>query len=320
MNRSTEQMELIEQILFPHAREQRTRILEAKGHFVHYTTAEGAEGILKNRSVWLRSTTCMNDYTEVLHGYGCFRTAWLGDSGKALQAALNKCHPDIAEEAARNFDKITGGILHGSFVACFSEHDPREDRHGRLSMWRAYCNPSGVALVLNHEPFFLRSDALKAYSSPVAYLDDREFVAMVERIAAGIEAHRDMLATIDRQAMIGFLTNVFRFAILCTKHPAFAEEREWRVTYTPALVESPVITRSVRTVRGVVQPVYELPLKDIPGEGLVGIEIPSLVHKVIIGPTQYGTATHSALWWLLHEAGIANPAETIVSSGVPLRT
>jgi hypothetical protein len=53
---------------------------------------------------------------------------------------------------------------------------------------------------------------------------------------------------------------------------------------------------------------------------VVGIEIPQLVHKSIIGPTQYLAATHSALCYLLEEAGVSNPGERIVVSEVPLRT
>ena len=76
----------------------------------------------------------------------------------------------------------------------------------------------------------------------------------------------------------------------------------------------------MRTLRGVTQPVYDMPLKDIPHEGLVGIEIPQLVHKIIIGPTQYGSAAWNALWFLLEDAGIDRPGERLVASGVPLRT
>ena len=78
--------------------------------------------------------------------------------------------------------------------------------------------------------------------------------------------------------------------------------------------------RSVRTIKGVTQTVYELPLKDIPKEGMVGIEIPQLLHQIIIGPTQYATATFNAMWFLLEEAGVKDPGTHIVASGVPLRT
>ena len=161
---SSEEWDRIDNALFPYSIEQRDRVRAAQGHFVHYTTGEGAEGILKNRCVWLRSTSCMNDYREVLHGHDCLRRAWSNDSGRAFQNALDKCHPGISGEAAQEFDKHTNAIVSGSFVACFSEHDPGEDQYGRLSMWRAYCNPTGIALVLNSTPFFQKTHALAASS------------------------------------------------------------------------------------------------------------------------------------------------------------
>jgi hypothetical protein len=176
------------------------------------------------------------------------------------------------------------------------------------------------ALVLNSAPFFLKSDVLKAYSSPVAYLSDHEFNEMIHKIAANVVRERDLLSSINRGLMVQILLNMFKFAILCTKHPAFAEEKEWRIAYTPGLLSSVHLTRHVRTLKGVTQPVYDLPLKDVEQEGLIGIEVPQLVHKIIIGPTQYLSAAHSALWYLLEEAGVSNPGERIVVSGVPLRT
>jgi hypothetical protein len=135
-----------------------------------------------------------------------------------------------------------------------------------------------------------------------------------------VEKERDHLASFDRQYLRDVVLNVLRFAILCTKHPAFEEEREWRVVYTPALFESAHVKRHVRTIKGVTQPVHDLPLQNLPQEGLIGIEIPELVHKIIVGPTQYGSALSTALWFLLKDAGVDNPTNCIVTSGVPLRT
>ncbi|MFZ5779350.1 MAG: DUF2971 domain-containing protein [Pseudomonadota bacterium] len=315
-----EEWERFDAALFPYFVKQRDRMRASGTPFVHYTSGDGAEGILKGRSVWLRSTTCMNDYSEARHGYDCLHRAWHGESGRALRDALDRCHQGIAGDTAQEFDKRTAVILNGSFVACLSEHDPKEDQHGRLSMWRAYCNPTGLALVLNSAPFFSKSDALKAYSSPVAYLSDVEFSEMIHKIAANVDSERDALSSMDRAVMLHGLLNMLKSAILCTKHPAFAEEREWRVVYTPGLFSSEHLKRNVRTIRGVTQTVYDLPLKDIPAEGLVGIEIPQLLRKIIIGPTQYSSATHTALWHLLVEAGVTDPSGRIHVSGVPLRT
>lgn len=310
----------LEEAFFPHMARKRARVLNRKLRFVHYTDGEAAQSIIRNKAVWLRSTTCMNDFSEVHHGLGCFARCWNGDSGKALRSALNKCHSNIDADLNELFERTAGVLVAGSFVACFSEHMPRERAHGRLSMWRAYGNNTSIGLVLNPAPFFLKTNALNAFSSPVAYLDDHDFQRLVGQIAAAAEAQCDIISALTRESVRQLVFNVFRFGILCTKHPAFAEEREWRVTFTPGINASKVLVRNVRTLRGVTQTMFDIPLKNIPTEGLVGIEVPEIIEQVLIGPTQYYDAVREAFWWALHDAGFERPHDMIVRSGVPLRT
>lgn len=317
---SPEVFNRLEETFFPYLAKKRARILKRGLRFVHYTDGEAAQSIIRNKAVWLRSTTCMNDFSEVRHGLGCFAGSWHGDSGKALRSALNKCHPNIDIELNELFERHAGVLVAGSFVVCFSEHMPREREHGRLSMWRAYGNNTGIGLVLNPAPFFLKTNALNAFSSPVAYLDDNDYRRLVAQIAAAAEAQCDVISMLSREAVRQLVFNMFRFGILCTKHPAFAEEREWRVTFTPAINPSRVLLRNVRTMRGVTQTMFDIPLKNIPAEGLVGIEVPELIERVIVGPTQYFDAVREAFWWALHDAGFAKPHDLIIRSGVPLRT
>ena len=124
--------------LFPYLRRKQRRVLKRSLRFVHYTTAAAAESIISGRSVWMRSTTCMNDFSEVEHGMACFDKAWDGKSGRALRGALDSVFPKISEDMDGLFKKYRLTILKGSFIACFSEHSHRENEHGRLSMWRAY--------------------------------------------------------------------------------------------------------------------------------------------------------------------------------------
>jgi len=93
-------------------------------------------------------------------------------------------------------------------------------------MWRAYGGQAGVALVLNGEVMFREFHALGAYSSPVAYLPPDEFAAEFVRIAESIAAEADYIRTLDRDTVKASAFNMLRFAVLCTKHPGFHEERE----------------------------------------------------------------------------------------------
>jgi hypothetical protein len=68
----------LESIFMPQAKRQRdeanSKILETGRNdgqlrFVHYTSAEAALKIIHSKRLWMRNTTCMSDYREVLHGY-----------------------------------------------------------------------------------------------------------------------------------------------------------------------------------------------------------------------------------------------------------
>src|SRR4051794_36059773 len=83
---------------------KRARVDKRNLRFIHYTDGEAAQSIIRNKAVWIRSTTCMSDFEDVHHGLACFARSWEGYSSKALRSALNKSRA----------------------------------LHGRLSMWRSY--------------------------------------------------------------------------------------------------------------------------------------------------------------------------------------
>jgi hypothetical protein len=99
----------------------------------------------------------------------------------------------------------------------------------------------------------------------------------------------------------------------------FREEREWRVIYSPAYAKSDVLIPDIQSIRGVPQQIYKIPLKDIPDQSLVGIELHSLIDRVIVGPTQYPQATYGALVSLLEKAGMTDARKRVVVSDIPLR-
>jgi hypothetical protein len=89
----------------------------------------------------------------------------------------------------------------------------------------------------------------------------------------------------DRLQLLAFglLTSI----AVCSKHVGYREEREWRVIYLPNYWRSELITRSTQTIGGIPQIVYEVPLKDAPEYDVTGVGIPSLVDRIIIGPSPY---------------------------------
>ena len=206
-----------------------------------------------------------------------------------------------------------------TYLTCISEHDADEDRIGQLSMWRAYGGRAGVAVVLNGGVFLRPSHALKAYSSPVAYLWEEEFVAAFAAIVDRIEKEIEFVRAQGKQLVLNSVFAMLRSAMMCTKHPGFREEREWRIIYSPRFDKSQRIIPDVVSINGVPQPVQKIPLKNVPEEGLYGVEIPELVERVIIGPTNFPLEIREATITLLKEKGVVDAKSKVVVSTIPLR-
>jgi hypothetical protein len=116
--------------------------------FAHYTSADTALKIIRDKRIWMRNTTCMADYREVVHGHEMMMACFANGSRDKLLAALDECRKGIATEAVALFDKNWHDTLLNTFVACFSEHDEKKEEFcGRLSMWRAFA-PSATRVAL----------------------------------------------------------------------------------------------------------------------------------------------------------------------------
>jgi len=270
----------------------------------------------------MRNAQIMNDYSEMEHGMACLTEAYSrSDGGRRLKALFDEAHNGLSERIEAEFNRWFPEFRDRTFLTSLSEHDgDEEDRLGRLSMWRAYSNGSGVALVLNNSPFIANTDRLKAYSSPVAYLNVKAFVAEFSEWVDRLDEHRRVLSLLAPDELIELFVNIFRFSVLCTKHEGFAEEREWRVIYSPTYEASPVIRKSYAIVRDVPQEVYEIPLLNDPDNGLHSADIPSILNRLIIGPTAYPMTLHQTFASLLADAGVQNPTERLWVSEIPLRT
>jgi hypothetical protein len=261
----------------------------------------------------------MNDYMEVDHGLECLRSAFQSESGKAFDAALNACFPSLAEEIKSLFDAWVPGIRRNTFITCVSEHSADEDDLGSLSMWRAYGGRTGVALVLNGGVMFRESDALGAYASPVAYMNSADFGNQFAQVAEAIHSEVEFVRTLGREGLRNTVVHVLRFAALCTKHPGFSEEREWRVVASPDMHPSDLLPQEVEVVRGTPQTVLKINLKNHPDKNLIGLALPELLNRIIIGPCEFPDVMHRAFYQLLVDAGVSEPDQKIAVSDIPLR-
>jgi hypothetical protein len=306
-------------IFVPEDAERRAKLKEGR-RLVHYTTAEAAYKIITGKEVWLRNALLMNDFSDIQYGLNCLQTAWASTAGGGLQEWLDRVVPGLKEEIVSTFDSHVYGFRVATFMTSLSEHYDDEDELGRLSMWRAYGGKSGVALVLNPLIFVGATDALRAYSAPVRYETPAAFQATFEAFVERLYANEARLQRLGREALVSAFFLTFRLFVLCTKHPGFHEEREWRVFHSP-LIEggSKWLKKEPCVICGVPQEVVKLSLESDPDAGIVGLSPPELINRVIIGPSAQPLPTYHALFDALTFAEINNPAERLWMSEIPLR-
>ncbi|WP_195707900.1 MULTISPECIES: DUF2971 domain-containing protein [unclassified Brucella] len=265
----------------------------------------------------------MNDVSEIEHGLSRITLA-LSENNRLerLKAALNGCHDQLGEYSIGYFNHHLNGFLSDTYITCVSEHDAvKEDDIGRLSMWRAYGQGSiGIAIVLNKFPFLSETNYLEAFSSPVAYIGDRELGGDIETIISNIELNREWLSSLPEFLVKSQVFNMLKFGIICLKHKGFEEEKEWRVIHTPSVTTSS-LERATVTVSGVPQRVFKIAFKDYTSErGAFDISPNSIVKRVIIGPSNYPGVIRDAVIDTLEKVGVMNAKERVVISDIPLRT
>jgi hypothetical protein len=313
--------ELLNTRLYPHVYQGLERLRKGV-RLVHYTTAENGLNIIKGKSLWMRNCTVMNDFSEVQHGTSCLAAALDSSVGKDFRdwvAALFPHVEDFGAEAFRTFAKQHDQIKFQTYILSLSEHRKQEDKYGRLSMWRAYGAPRSVALVLNPKVVMEQSGYFQAQASPVLYKDTETFTQWFGQWVSGLKDITEHLKRADPEVVTNQLFEIFRVFVLTVKHPAFREEREWRVVHTWGIDAPPPMDRIHVVSSGLPQAVLRIRLENVPEHGVTGLAIPELIHKVILGPMDHPGPASEAYVHALTEAGVADPISMVQATHIPLR-
>jgi hypothetical protein len=237
----------------------------------------------------------------------------------AFCKSLNRCHPGVGEEALQFFDQWWNNIQFDIYITSISEHDDAEDAHGRLSMWRAFGRlPARAALVIK-PPVPGAAEGLRGMLSPVAYFDYEDVEKQIKKVINKVNKNIEFLRTFEKSKIKDMVLFMLVAAAVSLKHRGFQEEREWRIIYIPQIHQSKLIGWSTEIVDGVPQIIYKIPLQDNLDNDVIGVAIPTLLDRVIIGPSQYPVTMGHAFGIALQQAGVANPGSRIVASGIPLR-
>jgi len=321
----------LEGIFSPDARKRRNQIylgsdgdsIVSSARFIHYTSADAALKIIATKRVWMRNTNAMSDYREVQHGFDILNKFFRDPSKQAqFVAALDECVPGAANSAIQLFNQHWNTIRWHTYVASISEHESKEDLHGRLSMWRAFGgNSARVGIVLNI-PGAEVAGALKIIFSPILYLDDHEADEVVPNIISNINAKKDFLKAVPLQTIVHQVFATLLVGVTCVKHEGFREEREWRAIYLPNIAPSDLIESSIETIAGVPQKIYKLPLDETIPNAPPELEFSKVFDRLIIGPSQYPWPMYNAFVEALIKAGVdaTTAKDKVRVSEIPIRT
>jgi hypothetical protein len=323
----------LEEIFTPGFRQLRDEAYTVDGEikkdriFVHYTSAEAALNIIRDKRLWLRNSTCMSDFTEVDHGFNIVRN-FFGDGSedqKRFTKMLEACAEGTTKAAIELFSERLPYIMSSTYIASFALHDsPREDSHGRLSMWRAFGGNAGSVALLFRVPWYKEElyagiRALNVVWGPVRYGENDEFKKEFETILENISRHHDLLTSLDNQLIVRYLLNMLLFNTVCSKHPGFREEKEWRVIYFADTHPSPLMEPEIRAIHGFPQKIYKLPLDREKHQVLTALDLSVLVDRVIIGPSEYAPAVMQAFIEELSRKGIVDASKRVTPSYIPIR-
>ena len=315
----TRELDCARAIFFPYVAQRKAQLAQANIRLAHYCAAESAVSIIRNQEIWMRSAAVMNDSSEVEYGMQLLLHAYQQDAGAQFKAAIDDVFPSTLREVTEFFDSYRWELRGETYLTSVSEHHPRENELGRLSMWRSYGGSAGVALVLRPEAISFPDEPLAGFALPVLYADQEMFERTLRGVTQGILQARDFIRERGQAWFLEWLHFMLRSLVLSTKHPGFAEEREWRVIHSPATVASGFLQREIVTIAGVPQIVYKIPLREPAHPGGPGLNIASLIERVIIGPTQHPAVMGEAFAALLADAGVADAKERIGVSAIPLR-
>jgi len=223
--------------------------------------------------LWASNIRGLNDEKEVGHAEDVLKHAlenWLFQRGVRDQ-------PEVRMVISR-LDNLGSKIL-GHCVASFSEDGDV------LSQWRAY-GDNGKGISIGFLSTLLEADGKTANFTLAKCLYDREQQYAIcsrfwQTILEGIEA-KSLIENVPREILEKVETFLYTVGIFL-KHPAFVDEREWRLVSSENHLYSPA-WRYRATPDGLTSYV-ELPLPSVFCRETVNVDRPQPPHfSFVVGP------------------------------------
>lgn len=287
-------------------------------HFSHYTSASSAMLIIRNKNIWMRNAAIMNDHSEVKYGEYCLSSCWNDSEIKPyLKKTLDKINNGIYNQISLLLEEYRERRINQTFILSVSEHDPTEDKYGRLSMWRAYGGNNSVALILNRKSInnLIQKDLAVL---PVMYVHLYEFKIFIKRLITEIDENVDKIKNIEPSIFIKTVWTYLQYIILSTKHPGFKEEREWRIIHS-RVYENTHLKESIEIINEVPQVVFKVNMEYMLLNDQLSNPISKVIEKIIIGPTDNSNILCDAFYAEIKNIYPSDAKSKIIQSKIPLR-
>lgn len=276
----------------------------------HYTAAVGVEGIIRNQRLYATHASYLNDATELAYAEEVIR--------HVLQEHADSASSEASGKFLRDWQNLLDdrSLEPGVYVTCFCTEE------NLLSQWRGYAGAvGGYAIGFPSQPWS------ETATSPVILrrivYNEQEQERWIRDLIVPIVSGLDSLATEagedQANAAVPSYLNLCNEAIselrFCFKHPAFEEEREWRIVYRDGAVqhETTRLVHQFRVREGLVVPYVELELERT-GDGPAS-RLP--ISSVMVGPTADPDLAIKSIFMLLRKHGYSDTS--ILTSDIPLR-
>lgn len=276
------------------------------GLLFHYTSSEGLISILRSRELWASNVSFLNDIKEVEHAVDYARLA--------IDNAVRTGRVDAADNAVvAEMRAYVGAAAKRYYIFSLSEE------RDLLSQWRAYCPPGGgYSIGFPTKQLLLMAGTQGFTLAPCIYDEQVQYRIVSEFLDAFVRKYRAALAAgaveedLRKQIAWEFGQHVTRYGI-ALKHPAFREEKEWRLI--SPMIQEPHPQLDYRPTSSRVVPFFRFRLSDAQHPDLAHIDNEYLT--VVVGPTSDQSAAQMAVQFLLTSmlGGGAHGG-----SGIPYRT
>lgn len=193
----------------------------------HYTTLTGLVGIASSHSLWASDVRYLNDASELSYAVELI-------SGVVTET-LSEADTDALHSVLPRYSGFANAFEYGRrpFVACFCEEGDL------LSQWRGYrSGQTGYSLGMDLSTLArIGNLPPNTYLRKVVYDTDEQRAEVREVVQVWLQTAEALLNS-DRglstedvfpYPAIWALQEALAEHHLCFKHPAFAEEREWRL-------------------------------------------------------------------------------------------